>query len=175
MAAMRIVPRLDEVENGGFGFALRRESVPNEQLAFERGVEAFIHRIVVAVTTRTHRWLNACRLATLREGDRRVLRALIGVVNDSERLASKDGHLERVDHELFAHMVSHRPADDATTKDVENHGEVQETAPRRNVRDIGDPQLIGSVGREATLDEIWCRLCVTIADRRNRRATTRSP
>ncbi len=71
--------------------------------------------------------------------NRRVLRALIRVVNDSERLASKDGHVECVDHELFAHMVSHRPADYATTKDVENHGEVQETAPRGNVRDIGDP------------------------------------
>ena len=51
MAAMRIVPRLDEVENGGFGFMLRAESVLNEQLAFEHGVEAFTHRIVVAVTT----------------------------------------------------------------------------------------------------------------------------
>lgn len=45
MAAMRILPRLDEVENGGLGFELRTESVPNEQLAFERGVETFTHRI----------------------------------------------------------------------------------------------------------------------------------
>jgi len=36
-------------------------------------------------------------------------------------------------------MVGHRAADDTTTKDVENHGELQETAPRANVRDIGDP------------------------------------
>ena len=121
---MRIVPRLDEIENGGFGYTLRAESVFNEQLAFERGVEALTHCIVVAVTRRTHRRSNACGLATLREGGGRVLRTLIGVMNNCERLASKNGHTGRADHELFAHMVSHRPADDATAKDVENHGKV---------------------------------------------------
>ena len=124
MAAMRIVPRLDEVESGGFGFTLRAESALNEQLAFRRGVEAFTHRIVVAVTTRTHRGSNACGLATLREGDGRVLRILIGEMSNCERLASKNGHIERADHELFAHIASHRPADDATAKDVENHGKI---------------------------------------------------
>ena len=124
MAAMRIVPRLDEVENGGFGFTLRAESVLNEQRAFERGVGAFIHRIVVAVTTRAHRRSDAGGLAKLREGDGRVLRTLIGVMNNCERLASKKSHIERSDQELFVHMVSHRQADDATAKDVENHGKV---------------------------------------------------
>ena len=124
MAAMWIVPRLEEVENGGFGFTFRAESVLKEQLAFERGVEAFTHRIVVAVTTRTHRKSNACGLAALREGDERVLRNLIGVMNNCERLASKNSHIERADHELFAHKVSHRPTDDTTAKDVENHGKV---------------------------------------------------
>ena len=96
----------------------------NEQLAFELGVEALTHRIVVAVTTRTHRRSNACGLATLREGDGRVLRILIGEMSNCERLASKNGHIERADHELFAHIASHRPADDATAKDVENHGKI---------------------------------------------------
>ncbi len=52
------------------------------------------------------------------------MRTLIGVMNNCERLASKNGHIERADREPFAHMVSHRPADDATAKDVENHGKV---------------------------------------------------
>ena len=121
---MRIVPRLDEIENGGFGYTLRAESVLNEQLAFERGVEAFTHCIVVAVITSIHRMSNACGLATMREGNGRVLRTLSGVMNNFERLASKNGHIERADREPFAHMVSHRPADDATAKDVENHGKV---------------------------------------------------
>jgi hypothetical protein len=45
-------------------------------------------------------------------------------MNNRERLASKDGQVERSDNELFAHMVSHRPANDATAIDVENHGKV---------------------------------------------------
>ena len=114
MSGIRIVPRLDEVENGGFGITLRPESLINERLAYERGVDAFTHRIIAAVTTRTHRWSNACELATLREGDGRVLRRLIGVMNDCGRL----------DHALFAHMVSHRPADEATAKDIMNNGNI---------------------------------------------------
>ena len=87
MAAIRIVPRLDEVEHSRLGLSLRAKAMLDEQLALERCVEALAHRVVVTVAARAHRWLNACRLATFREGDRRALRALIGVVNDSERLA----------------------------------------------------------------------------------------
>jgi hypothetical protein len=42
---MRVVPRLDEVEDCGFGVALRAETMLHEQLAFERRVEAFAHRV----------------------------------------------------------------------------------------------------------------------------------
>ena len=42
---------------------------------------------------------------TLRQGDGRVLRTLIGVMNYRERLASKDAHIERADHELFIKEV----------------------------------------------------------------------
>ena len=49
MSGIRIVPSLDEVENGGLGITLLSESLLNEQLAYERGVEAFTHRIIAAV------------------------------------------------------------------------------------------------------------------------------
>ena len=47
---MRIVPRLDEIEDGGFGLTQRSEAVLHEQLAFERRIEALAHCIIVTVT-----------------------------------------------------------------------------------------------------------------------------
>jgi hypothetical protein len=105
-------------------------------------------------------------LAAKSEGDRGILRSLIGVVNDGERLAPVDRHIKRVDHELFPHMVGHGPTDDATAEDVENDGKIQEPAPGRDVGDVGDPQLVRSVGGEATFHEIERRSRIAITNRR---------
>ena len=59
---MRIVPRLDEVEDGGFSLALGSEAILHEELAFERGVKALAHRIVEAIAARIHRRSNAADL-----------------------------------------------------------------------------------------------------------------
>jgi hypothetical protein len=45
-------------------------------------------------------------------------------------------------------MRGHGPAHDATAPDVEHDREVQEASPRRNVGDVGDPELIRTGGRE---------------------------
>ena len=172
---MRIVPRLDEVEDGGFGLALRSEAMLNEQLAFERGVKALTHRVVVAIAARTHRGANAGGFAAKSESDRRVLRSLIGMVNDSERFTPIDRHVERVDHELFAHVIRHRPTDNATAEDVEHDGEIQEAAPCRDVRDVGDPELIRSIGGEAAFDKIGSWSSVFVAYGRNCGLAPRSP
>ena len=88
------------------------------------------------------------------------------MVNDGEWLAPVDRHVERVDHKFFAHVVRHCPADDATAEDVEHDGKIQEAAPRRYVGDVSDPQLIRSVGGEATFHQIGRRSRIAITDRR---------
>ena len=70
---MRIVPALDEVEDREPGFALILEPARNEQLAFQRCIEALAHRVVEAITDRAHRRPNPGFLATLAKCDRRVL------------------------------------------------------------------------------------------------------
>ena len=172
---MRIVPRLDEVEDGSFSFALRTKAMLNQQLTFERCVEALAHRVVVTVAPRPHRRSNTGCFAAKPERHRGVLGPLIGVVNDGERFAAIDGHIERIHDQLFAHMIRHCPSDDASAKDIEHNGEVQKAAPRRDVRYVGDPQLIGCVGDEAPFDKIGCRPGVAISNRRDRRLASRSP
>src|SRR5439155_20715033 len=103
-----------------------------------------------------HRRPDARLATTPAEGERRVLAALIRVMNHLGRSALRDGHVERGQDELGAEMGFHRPADDATTPRVEHDGEIQEAGPRRDVRDVRDPQPIGAGRRELAVDEIRC-------------------
>jgi hypothetical protein len=110
MPPMRVVPAFDEIENGKRSLALRCEVVFGKQLAFERCVEALAHRVIVTIADRSHRRRNAGFSAALSKGDRRVLRSLVRMVDDRLRIAPIDRHVERIDDQLFAHMISHRPA-----------------------------------------------------------------
>ena len=175
MTAMRIIPCFDEIKDGGFGFLLRSETVLDEELAFKRCVEVFAHRVIEAVAARTHRWTNAGGFATKAKCNRRVLRSLIRVMHHGKGFSTIDRHLERINDEFLTHVVSHSPANNTPAEDVKHDGQIQETAPRRNVRYVSDPQCIGSIGDKASLDEIGCRSRVAITNRRNGRFASRSP
>lgn len=70
---MRIVPALDEPEDGEFRFGLGAEPPPIEELAFQGGEEAFRERVVVRVADRAARGSDAHLGAALPEGERGVL------------------------------------------------------------------------------------------------------
>ena len=74
MAAGRVVEAFDEVKDGDPRRAVRSETAPIDQLAFEGGEETLAHRIVVGVADRACRWTNGGFLAASAESDRRVLR-----------------------------------------------------------------------------------------------------
>ena len=74
VAARRIVEAFDEVKDGHPRRAVRSETAPIDQLAFEGSEETLAHRIVVGVADRACRWTNAGFLAASAESDRRVLR-----------------------------------------------------------------------------------------------------
>src|SRR5579872_6797571 len=138
----------------------------DEQLAFEDGVETLAHCIIVAISDRTHRWPNISALASFAEGDRRVLRALVGMVNHVLWLPVVNCYVKRVDDKFGAHVAGHRPTDDATTENVEDHGQEQETRPRRHVRDICHPELVGRRCRKFAIHQVGSRACVLVADGR---------
>jgi len=55
-------------------------------------------------------------------------------MNDRLGSSAKDGHVVRVGDQFFAHVIGHRPADDAATADVEYDREEQKAGVGRNVR-----------------------------------------
>ena len=64
------------------------------------------------------------------------------------------GHLERVEHELGAHVRCELPADDHAAVAVEDEGEVDEAVPGADVGEIGDPLLVRPSRREVALQEV---------------------
>jgi len=91
---------------------------------------------------------------------------MIRMVNHSTRSALPQRHVQRSEHQLGAQMGSHRPAHNSTTPRVQHHRQVQETGPRRDVGDVGHPELIGSLCREVTLDEILRHAVIMCPTRR---------
>lgn len=54
MAPARIVPALDELEDGHTGLSLGLELAPVEQFTFQGGEEAFAHGVVIGVADGSH-------------------------------------------------------------------------------------------------------------------------
>jgi transposase InsO family protein len=102
MTTPGIVPAFNEVEDLEARLRLRAEALPIEQLALEGREETLAHRVVVRVSDRTHGRPDAGRATPRAEGDRRVLAALIRVMNDVPRPTLRDGHVQRGEDELAA-------------------------------------------------------------------------
>src|SRR5271155_2897714 len=82
MQPRRIVPTLDVAEAGHLGFGLGCEPAAAEQLRLEGGEETLGHGIVIGITDRSHRRANPCLAAPLAECHRRILAALVAMVDD---------------------------------------------------------------------------------------------
>src|SRR5262249_27245968 len=76
-----VVPAFDEIEDRGAGGGRIRPRSAREELALERGEEAFTERVVIAVADGSHRGADARLAAPRAKGDRRVLTALIRVMD----------------------------------------------------------------------------------------------
>lgn len=67
---MRVVPAFDELEDRHPGLDLGLEATTVQQLAFQRSEEALGHRVVVRVSSRSHRGLHVHLPAPAAKGNR---------------------------------------------------------------------------------------------------------
>src|SRR5712671_2913909 len=104
MAAMRIVPTLDEFEDGHARFYLGFEAAAVEQFTFESGEETLAHRVIEAIADRAHRGPHTGLAAALAEGDRSVLATLVRMMNHLFRPALPEGQVKRLQHQFCAQM-----------------------------------------------------------------------
>ena len=138
-----------------------RKRTRSEQLALERGEEALTHCIVVAVAHRSRcaddspspsrRPVDSTSTAGRRPRDT-AARTRSELVLDALNMALGTA-AGRIDHDR----------------------QIQEPGPRRHVRDVRHPELVGTRCSEVTLNEIRGRTRVAIPSRRPRSPSTRDP
>src|SRR2546428_121102 len=119
MAAARVVPAFDEVEDGQARVGVSREAVPIEQLALEGREEALAEGVVVGVADASHRRRAAGGGTPRAEGERGVRAAVARMINDVGRPALREGNTQPRHNQLGPEMGGHRPADDAPTPRVD--------------------------------------------------------
>ena len=76
------------------------------------------------------------------------------MVDHAARPPLPERHVEGVEHHLHVQGGRHRPADDPAAERIEHNRQIEEAAPRWNIRDIGHPQPIGLIRGEIAVDEI---------------------
>ena len=80
---------------------------------------------------------------------------MVAVIDEPRRgPRADDGHVERGGDDLGLERRAHRPARDLAAAGVEDEGEIEEAFARRDVRDIGDPQLVWGLRAEVAVDQI---------------------
>jgi hypothetical protein len=84
-----------------------------------------------------------------------ALAATVGVVDQPALWAAAvQRHLERVEHELGAQVLGHRPADNQPGEQVLDVREVQEPLPSRDVGDVRRPRLVRAGRPKVALNQI---------------------
>jgi hypothetical protein len=83
----------------------------------------------------------------------------------TRRSTADERRIERRADELGAHVGGHAGAHDPAAPGVDDRGEVAGTGPRRQRGDVGDPEPVGTLGAEVTVDEIREGLRIRVADR----------
>ena len=123
-----------------------------EQLAFERCEEALRHRVVVTIPHRAHRRRYAPLAAAFPEGERGVLAALIGVMDDRGRASLSHCHVQRIEHRASSRSERNFPsvrrwsaiAHPATRRlnTLSTTARYSESRRARDAGVVGDPQLV---------------------------------
>ncbi len=153
MPAARIVPALDELEDGHASLGLGLELPPVEE-SRTPVAKKLSHKALSSVADRAHRRPCACLFASKPEGDGGVLRSLVGVMDHVAWSPLSERHVQCIEHELGPQAVAHRPADDAPAEGIENDGQIQKSGPGRDIGDVRHPEPIRFVGMEVPIDQI---------------------
>src|SRR5690349_18852572 len=139
---MRIVPSLDELKDCHARCGLSLADGAVKQFALKRGEKTLAHRVVETVAHRTYRRPHASLFAALAEGERGILTALVGMVNDAAGSSLLQCQVECLEHQFDPQRGLHRPTHDSAAENVEPHGQIEEAGPGWNVGYICDPQAI---------------------------------
>src|ERR1035437_8055169 len=113
-----------------------------DDLGLVEAIDGFREGIVVTITNAADRRLDACFRQALGILDRDVLAAPVAMMHEPaamRRAPVMKGLLERIEHEARMRGSSGPPADDAPRMGVDDEGDIDKTAPGRDIGKIRDP------------------------------------
>lgn len=149
-----VVPSFQVTEDGHARLGVGGEPASGEQLAFQRGEETLAQGVVISIADRAHGRPDTRLSAALAEGQRRILRPLVRVMNDVARPALGDRHLERIQRQLGAEMAGGRPADNLAAPDVKHNRKLEKAGCRGEECNVRDPQLVRAAGGEVAVHQV---------------------
>lgn len=101
--------------------------------------------MVIAVPLATHTGGHPEICEPLLIGERAILGALVGMMNQADPYAPlTHGHCERIQRELLIGLRTHLPANDASGVEVQEHGHIEPPRTGRHRGDIPDPDPLES-------------------------------
>ena len=83
-----------------------------------------------------------------------------------DALSHGEGHPERVEDEIGAHVRCELPTDDLAAVGVDDKREEDETLPAAQIGEVRDPELVAAGGAEVTLHQIRPPPRLEVGDRR---------
>jgi hypothetical protein len=116
------------------------------------------------------------RIKVLRRPVESALTALVAVVNHPGLGATLvQCHRQSIGHQLGAHVLGHRPADDPAGEHIQHHRQVHEALPGRHVRDVGGPDAVRLGRAELAFDQVGRGRSASVRDRRPAALTPAHP
>jgi hypothetical protein len=139
-----VVSRFDKFKDLAAQTVLAPLRALAQRLAFERAPERFHGRVVVAVAFSAHAGDQAGALQLLAVKQAGVLHAPIRMMNDAARMAPLlQGPRQGLQRPAGFQVLPERPAQDLAAIKVHHRRQKQPPLRGGDVRDVGDPNLIG--------------------------------
>src|SRR5262249_30318800 len=157
MASPRVIPALNEIEQGQPSLLAGAQRDAVEQFTLERREEALAQGVVVAIPDRAHRGAHVGSATAQAKAKGRILTALIRVMDDVLRAALLDANIQRAQAQPPPKMRSPAPTDPPPPQNTHDDGHIQHACPRGHVGDARAPQLIRPRPRKPPLDQIRSR------------------
>ena len=143
MAPDGIVEAVDVAGNGALGLGASVEDGPPDELGFECLEECLHHGVVVAISLAGHGDQDAVPTQLGLIVDRAILAAAVGMVDQTGCGAPHGKRFSECrKSEVPMQAISHRPADDAAGKQVDDNCQIQPTLAGPDVGDVGGPLLV---------------------------------
>jgi hypothetical protein len=153
-----VIEPVHPLKRGEFhGLQVPPRSLASNHLRLVEPDHRFGEGMVIGISTAAHGWRDAGVAEAVCGRHRQRLRAAVAVMNQRGcRVAAAivNRLFERIEHEVRAQRGRDTPAHDPLGKDVDDEGHIDETAPRRDVREVRDPELIRTGRPELAVDEI---------------------